>query len=50
MLTARIFNILENILKNHIVTNRILKEKKKYILNKKNYQRIEIGLDNKLFL
>jgi hypothetical protein len=47
---ARTFNILENILKKRTDANRILKEREKRMLSVKDYQRMEVGLDNKPFL
>jgi hypothetical protein len=47
---ARTFNILENVLKKRTEANRILKEREKQMLSGEDDQRMEIGLDNKLFL
>ena len=50
MPVARTFNILENVLKKRTDANRILKEREKQMLSGEDYQRIEVGLDNKPFL
>ncbi len=47
---ARTFNILENVLKKRTDANRILKEREKQMLSGEDYQRMEVGLDNKPFL
>jgi len=47
---ARTFNILENVLKKRTDANRILKEREKQMLSVEDYQRMEVGLDNKPFL
>jgi hypothetical protein len=47
---ARTFTILENVLKKRTDANRILKEREKQMLSGEDYQRIEVGLDNKPFL
>jgi hypothetical protein len=47
---ARTFNILENVLKKRTVANRILMEREKQMLSEEDYQRMEVGLDNKPFL
>ncbi|KAH9204571.1 hypothetical protein DL95DRAFT_471364 [Leptodontidium sp. 2 PMI_412] len=46
---ARI-NILENVLKKRTGANRVLKEREKQMLSGEDYQRMEVGLDNKPFL
>ena len=48
--TARTFNILENVLRKRTNANRILKEREKQMLSGEDYQRMEVGLDNKPFL
>jgi hypothetical protein len=47
---AYTFNILKNILKKRTDANRILKEREKQMLSGEDYQRMEVGLDNKPFL
>lgn len=47
---ARTFNVLENVLKKRTDANRILKEREKQMLSGEDYQRMEVGLDNKPFL
>jgi hypothetical protein len=47
---AHTFNTLENVLKKRTVANRILKEREKKMLSGDDYQRMEVGLDNKPFL
>ena len=43
-------NALQNVLKRHIDTNRILKEREKKMLSGEDYQLIEADLNNKQFL
>jgi hypothetical protein len=41
---------LQNVFKQHININRIIKKRKKKILSKEDYQMIEVDLNNKQFL
>jgi hypothetical protein len=41
---------LQNVLKQHINTNRIIKEKEKKMFSREDYQIIEVVLNNKQFL
>ena len=47
---AHTLNTLQNVLKKRTDANRILKEKDRQMLSGEDYQRMEVGLENKMFL